>query len=54
MLRLIGDGARAIGRTAPLTVTSSLVTEPTGWTFVLARSYRTPAQARRCSSSSTA
>lgn len=46
VLRLIGDGARAIGRTAPLTVTSSLVTEPTGWTFVLARSYRTPAQAR--------
>ena len=46
VLRLIGDGGRAIAHTAPLTVTSSLVTEPTGWTFVLARRYRTPAQAQ--------
>ena len=46
VLRLMGDGSRAIAHTAPLTVTSSLATEPTGWTFVLARRYRTPAQAQ--------
>jgi len=46
VLRIVGDGTRSIGRTGPLTVTSSLATEPSGWSFDLARRYRTPAQAQ--------
>ena len=55
VLRLIGDGARAIGRTAPLTVTSSLVTRADGLDL---RAGPPLPHARagpgRCSSSSTA
>ncbi|HSD77413.1 MAG TPA: transglycosylase SLT domain-containing protein [Solirubrobacteraceae bacterium] len=45
-LRLLGDGTAAIGRARPLVVRSTLATEPTGWSFDIARRYRSGAQAQ--------
>jgi len=46
VLRLIGDGTKAVGHARPLIVRSSLATEPTGWSFDVARRYRTVGQAQ--------
>jgi soluble lytic murein transglycosylase-like protein len=46
VLRLVGDGTRAIGGTQPLVVAEALAAAPTGWTFALARRYRSGAQAQ--------
>jgi soluble lytic murein transglycosylase-like protein len=46
VLRLVGDGAAAIGRARPLIVRSTLATEPAGWSFDIARRYRSGAQAQ--------
>lgn len=46
VLRLLGDGTREIGGTQPLVVAGALAASPTGWTFALARRYRSDAQAQ--------
>jgi soluble lytic murein transglycosylase-like protein len=46
VLRLLGDGTRAIAHVRPLVVRSTLATEPTGWAFDISRHYRSGAQAR--------
>jgi hypothetical protein len=46
VLRLLGDGVAAIGHARPLLVRSTPSAAPTGWSFEIARRYRSATQAQ--------